>query len=689
MSTAALNLNAVSRPAVNPWLVATAVVIPTFMEILDTTIATASLRYIAGGLSATMNDSDWVMTSYLAANATILPITGWISAHLGRRNYFLLSIAVFTVASVLCGMATSLEQLILFRVIQGVAGGGLQPASQGILIDSFPPEKQGTAMTLFGVAGLIAPVIGPTLGGYITVNYNWRWIFLINLPIGAIGFLMCHLLVEDPDYLKKERAELRRRPLNFDYIGLGLLALMMACWEILLSKGQEWDWYNDPFWQAQTLAVLFVVCLGALVFRELRIANPVVDFRPLGERNLAASSVIIFCAYGVLYGASVCLPSLLQSLFGYDAFVSGLVMSPSGVFSILMMLVVGVLLGRGTDARWLIAAGLLVMAAGNYWMARMNLYISPGQVIWPRVVLIVRPVDDLRPDQRGGLPLHPPAPARGRGRPVRPAPQRGGQRGHVDQQDHRATARAVPPGPRGREPQPAEPTRAGLFQARQGLLHAADGRSGPVAGDDPPVARRPPPAAGGVPGLLRRLLAVRRPEPGARAPRAPDEALRGRAGGARRGGVGRCSSRPDHCLARPQSDDASGSDGLPTAGQGRRRVPAGVGVRDIDRRRGHDDDRARGHRQSVVEALPTPLAGRQAGDRRRGEDVLSPRWTSAIGPRRRTAVSPKILFMLVHDGRTGDRGRAGQLAASPFRCRPSEHCVERSRRRGVASGCRR
>src|SRR5262245_30345842 len=199
---------------------------------------------------------------------------------------------------------------------------------------------------------------------------------------------MCRLAVEDPGYRKKERAELRRRPLNFDFIGLGLLTLMMACWEILLSKGQEWDWYNDPFGKAQTLAVLFVVCLGALVVRELRIDHPVVDFRPLGERNLAASSIIIFCAYGVLYGASVCLPSLLQSLFGYDAFVSGLVMSPSGVFSILMMLVVGVLLGRGTDARWLIAAGLLVMAAGCYWMARMNLHISPEQVVWPRVVLI-------------------------------------------------------------------------------------------------------------------------------------------------------------------------------------------------------------------------------------------------------------------------------------------------------------
>ncbi len=388
MSSAALAPTAASRPAVNPWLVAVAVVVPTFMEILDTTIAMASLRYIAGGLSATENDSDWVMTSYLAANATILPITGWLSEHFGRRRYFLLCISVFTGASVLCGLATSLEQLILFRVIQGIAGGGLQPCSQGILLDGFPPEKQGTAMTLFGVAGLIAPVVGPTLGGYITVHYNWRWIFLINLPTGVLGYLMCHFAVEDPDYLKKERAELRRRPLNFDFMGLGLLALMMTCWEVLLSKGQEWDWYNDPFWRVQTLAVLFVLCLGGLVFREMRIANPVVNFRPLGERNLAASCIIMFFSFAVLYGASKALPSLLQVLFGYDAYVSGLVQSPAGVFSILMMLVVSIFLGWGTDARWLIAAGLLVMAAGNYWMARMNLFISPGQVIWPRVVLV-------------------------------------------------------------------------------------------------------------------------------------------------------------------------------------------------------------------------------------------------------------------------------------------------------------
>src|SRR5947209_112348 len=389
MATVALSPPAISRPAVSPWVVAAAVVIPTFMEVLDTTIANVALRYIAGGLSAAVTDAEWVLTSYLAANATILPISGWLSAHLGRRRYFLLSIAVFTIASGLCGMATSLGQIILFRVLQGLAGGGLQPSSQGVLLDAFPPEKQGAAQTMFGVAALLAPVVGPTLGGYLTVQYDWRWIFYINLPVGALALLVCYFVVEDPDYLKKERAELRRRPLNFDYIGLGLLALVMSCWEVMLSKGQEWDWYNDPSWRVQTLFILFVLGLGLLLVREMRIRSPVVNFRPLGERNFAASCVIIFCAYAVLYGASTSLPGLLQSLFGYDAYVSGLVMSPSGVFSILMMVVVSTLLARGTDARWLIATGLLVMAAASYWMAHMNLDIGPWQVVWPRVLLIV------------------------------------------------------------------------------------------------------------------------------------------------------------------------------------------------------------------------------------------------------------------------------------------------------------
>src|SRR5512135_1989740 len=212
MSSVALTPTAVSRPAINPWIVAVVVVVPTFMEILDTAIANVALRYIAGGLSAAQVDAEWVITSYLAANAVVLPITGWLSAHLGRRNYFLLSIAVFTIASALCGMATNLEQLILFRVIQGLAGGGLQPSSQGVLLDAFPPEKQGGAQTMFGVAALLAPVVGPTLGGYLTVTYDWRWIFYINLPVGALALLVCYFVVDDPDYLKKERAELRRRP---------------------------------------------------------------------------------------------------------------------------------------------------------------------------------------------------------------------------------------------------------------------------------------------------------------------------------------------------------------------------------------------------------------------------------------------------------------------------------------------
>jgi DHA2 family multidrug resistance protein len=265
----------------------------------------------------------------------------------------------------------------------------LQPSSQGILIDSFPPEKQGTAMTMFGMAALIGPIVGPTLGGYLTDNYNWRWIFYINIPIGAVALLSCYWLLKDPEYLQQERAELKKKPFNFDGIGLGLLAICLSCWEVLLSKGQQWDWFSDPSWRVQTLAGLFVFSLGILLVRELRIANPVVNFRPLAERNLAICSVVIFCAYGVLYAASTSLPGLLQSLFGYDAYRSGLVMSPSGIGSVTMLIIVGSLIGRGVDARWLIMAGLLVSAAGNYWMSVQNLEISPWQIVWPRLVLIM------------------------------------------------------------------------------------------------------------------------------------------------------------------------------------------------------------------------------------------------------------------------------------------------------------
>jgi DHA2 family multidrug resistance protein len=387
MSSIALPSAGVRRPAVNYWIVAAVVVVPTFMEILDTTIANVALRYIAGGLSAAQTDADWVITSYLAANAIVLPITGWLAAHLGRRNYFLLSIAVFTAASAACGFATSLPQMILFRVIQGLAGGGLQPCSQGVLMDAFPEEKQGTAMTLFGVAAIIAPIVGPTLGGWLCVDYNWRWIFLVNVPIGLLSLVAAYAVVYDPDYLVQERAELRRQPLNFDYIGLGLLALVMSCWEIMLSKGQEWDWLGDPFGRVQTLVLLFVLGLGLLIFREMRIKSPIIDFRVLGERNFALSCVIMFCAFAVVYSASIALPGMLQTLFGYDALRAGLVMSPSGVSSLAAMVLVGVLMARGADARWMIAAGLVCMAAGQYWMAMMNLQISPWQVVGPRMLL--------------------------------------------------------------------------------------------------------------------------------------------------------------------------------------------------------------------------------------------------------------------------------------------------------------
>jgi len=375
--------------AVNPWIVALAVVIPTFMEVLDTTIANVALRHIAGGLSAAVTDGEWVITSYLAANAIILPISGWLSIRLGRRNYFLLSILVFTIASTLCGMATSLNMLIFARILQGLAGGGLQPSSQGVLLDAFPKEKQGAAQTVFGIAALLAPVIGPSLGGYITDNYGWRWVFYINVPVGLLALVMCHALVFDPPYLKALGAEARKQHRPFDTLGLSLLAVTMTSWEVLLSKGQEWDWFGDPFLRVQTLAVLFVLGLGGLIVRETRYDNPLINFRTLKDKNFRVCCIIIFCAFATLYANTVSLPALLQSLFGYDATTSGLVLSPSGVFAIIMLAIVGRLLTRGVDARYFMAAGLFVLGIGGYWMSRLNLEISPWQIVWPRVVFIM------------------------------------------------------------------------------------------------------------------------------------------------------------------------------------------------------------------------------------------------------------------------------------------------------------
>jgi len=357
--------------------------------VLDTTIANVALRYIAGGLSAPATDSEWVITSYLAANAIILPISGWLAARLGRRNYFLLSIAVFTLASALCGMASSLNMLIAARILQGLAGGGLQPSSQGILLDAFPPEKQGIAQSLFGIAALLAPIVGPTLGGYITDNYGWSWIFYLNIPVGLLALFVCSAVVQDPPYLRESREKMRRQGQRFDTLGLCLLSLTMVTWEILLSKGQEWDWFGDPFHRIHLLAAVFAASLTSLVYRELHIANPLINFRTLLDRNFRSCCIIIFCAFAVLYANTTKLPALLQSLFGYDATTSGLVLSPAGVFAILTLIVVGAFLSRGIDARVPMAAGLLTLALGNYWMSHLNLTISPWQVVWPRVVVIV------------------------------------------------------------------------------------------------------------------------------------------------------------------------------------------------------------------------------------------------------------------------------------------------------------
>ena len=359
--------------------------------------------------------------------------------------------------------------MILFRVIQGLAGGGLQPCSQGVLMDCFPPEKQGTAMTLFGVAAIIAPIVGPTLGGWLCVDYDWRWIFLINVPIGLLSLVAAYFVVEDPDYLKKERAELLRRPLNFDYIGLGLLALVMSCWEIMLSKGQEWDWLGDPFGRVQTLVLVFVLGLGFLIFREMRIARP--DHQLPGAQASAtspcpASSCSV--AFAVLYGASIALPGMLQSLFGYDALRSGLVMSPSGVSSLAAMVLVGVLMGRGVDARWLVAAGLVVDGRRQLLDGADEPADQPLAGGRAADAADPRPGAAVRADQRGRLQVHPAAPARGGGRAAQPAPHRGGQRRHVDGPDDPGAARAVPPGPPGRAPRPAEPARRRASWTRPG-----------------------------------------------------------------------------------------------------------------------------------------------------------------------------------------------------------------------------
>ncbi len=379
-------MSAATAPArvVNPWLIALTVTIATFMEVLDTSIANVALPHIAGDLGACIDDANWVLTSYLVANAMIIPLSSWLSTALGRKRYYMGCVALFTLTSALCGMATSLPMLILWRVVQGVAGGGLQPVSQAILLDTFPAERRAAGMAVYGVAALTAPVLGPTLGGWITDNYSWRWIFYINVPAGLLSLFLNGLLVEDPGYLKRERASLLRRGLRIDYIGIGLIALGLGCLEVVLDKGQEWDWFGSQ--AIIVLAVLtFLGLAGGLVW-ELHHPEPFINLRLLRDRSFLVGCIIVSSTYAVLYGSTLLLPQMMQGLMRYDATNAGLVLSPAGFASMIMMILSAAILRLRLDARWLIGIGGAIMALSSSWLAMLNLQAGPLQIVWPRVV---------------------------------------------------------------------------------------------------------------------------------------------------------------------------------------------------------------------------------------------------------------------------------------------------------------
>ncbi|HZT32614.1 MAG TPA: DHA2 family efflux MFS transporter permease subunit [Bryobacteraceae bacterium] len=365
---------------VNPWVIALTVMLATFMEVLDTSVANVALPHIAGNLSATVDESTWVLTSYLVSNAIVLPLSGWFSSLFGRKRFYMTCVVLFTVSSALCGLAPSLGMLVLFRVLQGFGGGALQPVSQAILVESFPREKQGMAMAVYGMGVVVAPVIGPTLGGWITDQYSWRWIFLINVPVGILSVLLTSLLISDPPYLVRKSF---RNGLKIDYIGLGLLSTGLAFLEIMLDEGQRNDWFGSKLivWSAAVAAV----CLVSVVFWELRQKEPIIDFRMLKDRNFALSTATMYMLGFVLYGSTTLLPIFLQTLMGYTATLSGLVLSPGGVAIVLMMPVVGMLLGR-YEARWLVVGGLAVSALGLFQMAHFNLEIDYATAALARVV---------------------------------------------------------------------------------------------------------------------------------------------------------------------------------------------------------------------------------------------------------------------------------------------------------------
>ncbi|MGA7579179.1 MAG: DHA2 family efflux MFS transporter permease subunit [Desulfobaccales bacterium] len=364
-------------PEVNKWVITIAVMAGTFMEIVDTTVVNVALPHIAGSLASSTDETTWVLTAYLVSNAIILPITGWLSARFGRKRFLLFCLILFTVSSMLCGAATSLDELIVFRIIQGLGGGALQPISQAILLETFPVEERGMAMALWGIGVIIAPIVGPVMGGWVTDNLTWRWAFYINMPIGVISVLLTWMFIFDPEYLRRKRAG------GIDYWGLGLLALGLAALQVVLDRGEREDWFSSAF--ITRLAIISVVALVCLIWRELKIEHPVVDLRLFKERNYASGVTIMFFFGFVLYGTILLLPLFLQTLMGYDATLAGWALAFGGIGSLMIMPVVG-RLTTVVDSRILVFVGLLINALAVYLMGHYDTQIDFSYAWWPRFI---------------------------------------------------------------------------------------------------------------------------------------------------------------------------------------------------------------------------------------------------------------------------------------------------------------
>ena len=361
---------------VNPWIVAIAVMFATFMEVLDTTVVNVSLPHIAGNLSATIDESTWVLTSYLVANAIVLPLTGWLARFFGRKRLLMVSVTGFTVASLLCGLAPNLPMLVLFRLLQGATGGAMQPLSQAVMLEAFPPAQRGKAMGFWGLGIVVAPILGPVLGGWLTDTYSWRWVFYINLPVGITSLVMTQLYIFDPPYLRQDTNRI-------DYWGIGLLAVGIGALQLLLDKGQEDDWFASKF--MTVLAITSLVALVVFLVHEWNTEEPVVDLRVFRIRTYSTGVFLMTTLGFVLYGSLVLLPILLQTLLGYPSLQAGIAMAPRGLGSFLGMPMIGLLIGR-IDARKMVAAGLFVGGLTLLWLGQLNLSAGYWDFFWPQFV---------------------------------------------------------------------------------------------------------------------------------------------------------------------------------------------------------------------------------------------------------------------------------------------------------------